>query len=667
MSKGAGVKMFRFRASISRSLSASKTVATARMSCSAGLTGSLARKTVLPVASSITRRFSSSSSSSLTMNATQSSRTDKETALPGFESGERYIGMTGGEIIHELLRMHNVDVIFGYPGGAILPLYDAIYESPHFQFVLPRHEQGGGHMSQGYARVTGKPGVCVVTSGPGATNMVTPLQDALMDGTPMVVFTGQVPTVAMGTDAFQEADVVGITRPCTKWSITVRDVADIPRIVHEAFYVATSGRPGPVLVDLPKDVTASTLTELPQVTPALIERISKKEAREQTYVNDPEVFDQVAELVNSARRPIIYAGQGVIQSEKGVEMLKKFAETANIPVTTTLQGLGGFDEHSDLSLHMLGMHGAAYANLAVQSADLILALGARFDDRVTGNLAHFAPKTRAKEGGLGIVHFEISPKQVNKVVHVDKVVLGDVGENLEKLVDKVRYEPRAEWHGYCNTWKKKYPFSHREAAVNGALMPQRVIAELYEQTKDRLDELVVTTGVGQHQMWAAQFIRWRHPRRWVSSGGAGTMGFGMPSAIGAKLGAPDKIVVDIDGDASYSMTCQELLTAAEYNIGIKVLILNNNFQGMVKQWQDLFYEGRQCQTKMCNPRFDVLADAMGCKGMYCDNEADLPRVMQEFLDYDGPVVLEALVEKEEHVFPMVAAGKALDDMVLGMD
>ena len=316
MSKGAGVKMFRFRASISRSLSASKTVATARMSCSAGLTGSLARKTVLPVASSITRRFSSSSSSSLTMNATQSSRTDKETALPGFESGERHIGMTGGEIIHELLRMHNVDVISGYPGGAILPLYDAIYESPHFQFVLPRHEQGGGHMSQGYARVTGKPGVCVVTSGPGATNMVTPLQDALMDGTPMVVFTGQVPTVAMGTDAFQEADVVGITRPCTKWSITVRDVADIPRIVHEAFYVATSGRPGPVLVDLPKRCDCIHADRTTPSDASAYRTHFEKEAREQTYVNDPEVFDQVAELVNSARRPIIYAGQGVIQSEK---------------------------------------------------------------------------------------------------------------------------------------------------------------------------------------------------------------------------------------------------------------------------------------------------------------------------------------------------------------
>lgn len=591
--------------------------------------------------------------------------------------GSEFIGMTGGEIFNEMMKRHDVEQIFGYPGGAILPVYDAIHNSKHFNFTLPRHEQGGGHMAEGYARATGKPGVCVVTSGPGATNMVTPLQDALMDGTPLVVFTGQVPTVAMGSDAFQEADVIGITRPCTKWNVLVKHISELPRRINEAFEVATSGRPGPVLVDLPKDVTAPVLETMPEVEPRLAQNMRTRRdeedaavrgqwtVRDGDQIRDEDLMARVGDAISNAKRPVIYAGQGVIQSPQGVDALRRFAESANVPVTTTLQGMGAFDELHPLSLHMLGMHGSAYANHAMQNADCIVALGARFDDRVTGNLAAFAPKTRPAAGGTGIVHFEISPKNVNKVVECDEVVLGDVGENLNALLSHVRASPRHEWFGQIAEWKDKYAFSY-DAAPEGKIMPQQVLEEIERQLKDRKEDVYFTTGVGQHQMWAAQFIRWRHPRTFITSGGSGTMGFGVPAAIGAKLGlGKDKIVIDVDGDASFSMTCQEMLTAAEYQIGVKILVLNNNFQGMVKQWQDLFYEERHSGTPMVNPDFRDLANAMGCTGLRLDRPEDVSRVVEEFLACEGPVVLDAIVEKEEHVYPMVPAGKALDDMVYG--
>jgi len=577
--------------------------------------------------------------------------------------------MTGGEIFNEMMRRHGVEQIFGYPGGAILPVYDAIHESKDFNFTLPRHEQGGGHMAEGYARATGKPGVCVVTSGPGATNMVTPLQDALMDGTPLVVFTGQVPTSAMGSDAFQEADVIGITRPCTKWNVLVKHIEELPRRINEAFHVATTGRPGPVLVDLPKDVTAPVLKNIPEVRPRLAHRSMREETRRSATFRrgdvaiDDDLLPRVAEMISRAKRPIIYAGQGCIQSPRGVEMLRKLAETANVPVTTTLQGMGAFDELHPLSLHMLGMHGSAYANLAMQSADVVIALGARFDDRVTGNLAQFAPGT--KENGGGIVHFEISPKNCNKVVHCDEIVIGDVGENIEDMLPHVRASPRLEWFKQLADWKRDYAFAYAPAK-DGKIMPQTILEEIDRQLAHRKEDAYFTTGVGQHQMWAAQFIRWRHPRTFITSGGSGTMGFGVPSAIGAKLGlGKDKIVIDIDGDASYSMTMQEMLTAAEYQIGVKILVLNNNFQGMVKQWQDLFYEERHSGTPMVNPDFAKVADAMGCTGLRLDHADDVTRVVEEFLACEGPVVLDAIVEKEEHVYPMVPAGKALDEMVYG--
>ena len=567
-----------------------------------------------------------------------------------------------------MMERHNVTQLFGYPGGAILPVYDAIHESDQFNFTLPRHEQGGGHMAEGYARATGKPGVCVVTSGPGATNMVTPLQDALMDGTPLIVFTGQVPTVAMGSDAFQEADIIGITRPCTKWNVLVKHISELPRRINEAFLVATSGRPGPVLVDLPKDVTATVLKEIPEMEPMLAHSTRTQKRYEDgawTLQKGDEVLDddllrRVGEKISRAKRPVVYAGQGVIQSPRGVEMLREFAEIANVPVTTTLQGMGCFDELHPLSLRMLGMHGAAYANLAVQSADVILSLGARFDDRVTGNLEQFAPAAKANNG---IIHFEISPKNVNKVVQCDEVVLGDVGSNLESLMPHVRASPRHEWFQQITQWKEDYKFAY-EDAPDGKIMPQAVLEELDRQLRGK--KAVVATGVGQHQMWAAQFLRWTQPRSFVTSGGSGTMGFGVPAAIGAKLGVgDDAIVIDIDGDASYAMTCQEMLTAAEYNIGVKILVLNNNFQGMVKQWQDLFYDERHSGTPMHNPCFANLADAMGCTGLKLEKAEDIPEVITKFLECEGPVVLDAIVQKEEHVYPMVPAGKALHEMVYG--
>ena len=477
------------------------------------------------------------------------------------EDRERFVGMTGAEIFHDLMIDHGVEVVFGYPGGAILPVFDAIYESDNFRFILPRHEQGGGHMAEGYARATGKAGVVLVTSGPGATNVVTPMQDALMDGTPLVVFTGQVPTAMIGTDAFQEADVIGITRPCTKWNCLVTDIRDLPRRINEAFLVAQSGRPGPVLVDLPKDVTAGILTEATDARPRIgtIPRRGTHGAAVPSADKTQAQIERVAAMINAAQKPVIYAGQGVLQSEGGVEALRALAVAGNVPVTTTLQGMGAFDELSPLSMHMLGMHGSAYANFAIQDADLIVALGARFDDRVTGNLAQFAPKARAAalKGTGGIVQFEISHKQLNKTVEVNEGVLGDVGVGMRALAPLLESEPRAEWHAKIDGWREAHPFSYGEPATGDALCkgPQ-VVAELYRQVADRSEEVICTTGVGCHQMWAAQYYRWRTPRSFITSGGSGTMGFGVPSAIGAAIGAPDCIVVDIDGDASFSMTCQ---------------------------------------------------------------------------------------------------------------
>ncbi|KDQ19764.1 hypothetical protein BOTBODRAFT_125177 [Botryobasidium botryosum FD-172 SS1] len=581
-----------------------------------------------------------------------------------------FIGLSGGEIFHEMMLRHDVKQIFGYPGGAILPVFDAIYNSKHFDFVLPRHEQGAGHMAEGYARVSGKPGVVLVTSGPGATNVVTPMQDALSDGIPLVVFCGQVATSAIGSDAFQEADMVGISRSCTKWNVMVKDIAELPRRINEAFKIATTGRPGPVLVDLPKDVTAGILrTALPfkATTPGVNLELPSNPLASTGPVDSASIM-QAADLINQAKRPIIYAGNGVLSSPEGPELLARLAKEGNIPVTTTLQGLGAFDEMDERSLHMLGMHGSAYANLAMQEADVIIALGARFDDRVTGKVSTFAPAARAAAaaGRGGIIHFEIMPKNINKVVDASIPVMGDVVANLAHLVPLIRSSPRTEWFKDISSWKQRYPFTYEKSAKGAQMKPQEVIEELDAQLKDKKKDVVVTTGVGQHQMWAAQFFRWRYPRSMVTSGGLGTMGYGLPSAIGAKVAAPEKIVVDIDGDASFSMTAMELATASQYGIGVKVLILNNEFQGMVLQWQDLFYEARYSHTRMTNPDFVKLAQAMGVHALRCTSAEDLPSKMKEFLEYDNakPILLECRVEKNEHVFPMVAAGKALHEQMV---
>jgi len=537
----------------------------------------------------------------------------------------------------------------GYPGGAILPVFDAIYNSKHFEFILPRHEQGAGHMAEGYARASGKPGVVLVTSGPGATNIVTPLQDALSDGTPLVVFCGQVPTTAIGTDAFQEADIVGISRACTKWNVMVKTVADLPRRINEAFEIATSGRPGPVLVDLPKDVTAAILrhpipveTNLP-ANPSAASVMARKLNKHHLDTT----IKKVADLLAVAKKPVIYAGQGMLEKPEGPKLLRELSEKAKIPVTTTLQGLGAFDELDEKSLHMLGMHGSAYANLAIQEADLILALGARFDDRVTGNIAKFAPQAKAaaaqKRGG--IIHFEIMPKNINKVVQATEAVEGDVADNLALLIPQIKeVESRPEWFSQIADWKKRYPFDYERETPGSMIKPQTVIEEISNQTANFKKDVVITTGVGQHQMWAAQHFRWRHPRSMVTSGGLGTMGFGLPSAIGAKVARPDAVVIDIDGDASFNMSLQELSTVAQFNIGVKIVVLNNEEQGMVTQWQSLFYENRFSWTHQSNPDFVKLAEAMRIKGLRCEKVEDLPGTIKEMLECEGPVLLEVVVD-----------------------
>jgi acetolactate synthase-1/2/3 large subunit len=560
-----------------------------------------------------------------------------------------YKGKSGAQILHEMLiGPHKVDTIFGYPGGAILPVFDQLYKTPA-KFILNRHEQGSGHCADGYARATGRPGVCIVTSGPGATNTVTPLATAQMDSVPIVVFSGQVATKVIGNDAFQEADVTGITRPCTKWNYLVKDVRELPRIVNEAFAVATSGRPGPVLIDLPKDVTNAICPEEVDDTPR--EHILRR-GDVRVNVADRRTIELAAEMINSAEKPVLYVGGGAIISGAW-QVLRKLADKGNIPCTTTLLGVGAFDEHDPKALCMLGMHGSAFANYAVQESDCLIAVGARFDDRVTGNLATFAPHAR-------IIHIDIDPSSISKNVDVDCAVIGDARASLEAMLPLIEHRERKGWFGQIQAWKKRYPFKYFDDSKFAK--PQYVLEEINRQTGG---DAVFTTGVGQHQMWAAQFIRWRYPRQMITSGGLGTMGFGLPAAMGAALGCPGKLVIDIDGDASFQMTMFELPTIAEYNIPVKVCILNNDFQGMVKQWQDLFYDRRYSQTKMKNPNFAALAEACGIRGIRCDRKEDVARCVQEMINHPGPVIADFFVEPNEHVYPMVPAGKGLHEMEMG--
>ncbi|KAE8445854.1 Acetolactate synthase, mitochondrial [Mollisiaceae sp. DMI_Dod_QoI] len=588
------------------------------------------------------------------------------------EMDESFIGKTGGEIFHEMMLRQGVKHLFGYPGGAILPVFDAIYNSKHFEFILPKHEQGAGHMAEGYARASGKPGVVLVTSGPGATNVITPMQDALSDGTPMVVFCGQVVTSAIGSDAFQEADVIGISRACTKWNVMVKNVAELPKRINEAFEIATSGRPGPVLVDLPKDVTAAVLRKaipLSSTIPTLPSQASKI-AQEHVKRQLQATINRVAHLINISKKPIIYAGQGVISRPEGPKLLKELADKASIPVTTTLQGLGGFDELDEKALHMLGMHGSAYANLAMQEADLIIALGARFDDRVTGSVTKFAPQAKAAalENRGGIVHFEIMPKNINKVVQATEAVEGDVVDNLadlNPLVENRSMADRKEWFDQINFWKEKFPLSDYERAErSGLIKPQTVIEELSNLTAHRKNDTIIATGVGQHQMWTAQHFRWRAPRTMITSGGLGTMGYGLPAAIGAKVARPDALVIDIDGDASFNMTLTEMSTAKQFNIGVKIIVLNNEEQGMVTQWQNIFYEDRYAHTHSENPDFMKLADAMGIQARRCIKPDDVKDALTWLIESDGPAFLEVVTDKKVPVLPMVPGGNALHDFLV---
>jgi acetolactate synthase-1/2/3 large subunit len=561
----------------------------------------------------------------------------------------KYKGKTGAQILHEMLiGPHKVEYMFGYPGGAILPMFDTLYNSPA-KFILNRHEQSSGHCADGYARATGKPGVCIVTSGPGATNTVTPLATAQMDSIPIIVFSGQVATKVIGNDAFQEADVTGITRPCTKWNYLIKDVRELPMIVNEAFMIATTGRPGPVLIDLPKDVQVAVCPE--EVNDVPREHVARRKRTSVTPASQKQILD-AAELINRSERPVLYVGGGAIISDAW-QVLRKLAEKGNIPCTTTLLGMGAFDEMSPLSLHMLGMHGSAYANYSVQESDCLIAVGARFDDRVTGNLATFAPKAK-------IIHIDIDPSSISKNVDVDVPVVGDAKASLEEMLQYIEFRDRHAWFAKINAWKQRFPFRYLDDSP--VAKPQYVLEEINKQTRG---DAIFTTGVGQHQMWAAQFIRWRYPRQMITSGGLGTMGYGLPSAMGAQLGSPGKTVIDIDGDASYLMTCYELATIAEYNIPVKVVILNNDFQGMVKQWQDLFYEKRYSHTIMKNPNFAMMAESFGVRGIRCDHKTDVEKTVKDMLAHPGPVVVDFCVEPNEHVYPMVPSGKGLHEMELG--
>ncbi|MCG7311665.1 acetolactate synthase large subunit [Priestia flexa] len=552
--------------------------------------------------------------------------------------------MNGSDMLIESLRRENVDVIFGYPGGAVLPIYDKLYGSGMFH-VLARHEQGGIHAAEGYARISGKPGVVIATSGPGATNIVTGLADAMIDSLPLVVFTGQVASSVIGSDAFQEADVLGITMPITKHSYQVRKVSDLPRIIKEAFHIATTGRPGPVLIDIPKDMAQGDgefsyegEVNLPGYQP--------------TYTPNQLQVKKLAEAVTAAKKPVILAGAGVLLS-KGSEELKNYAEQQNIPVVNTLLGLGCFPADHPLHLGMAGMHGTYTANMAIYESDLLISIGARFDDRVTGNLKHFAPNAK-------IAHIDIDPAEIGKNVPTKIPIVGDAKEVLSQLLlQDGETGDYTKWHEKLAGWKQEYPLWYENSSE--VLKPQKVIELLHQYTDG---DAVVTTDVGQHQMWVAQYYTFNNPDRWVTSGGLGTMGFGLPSAIGAQLANKDKTVVAVVGDGGFQMTLQELGVIHELNLPVKVVILNNHSLGMVRQWQEIFYEERYSHSLIPNqPDFMKLAEAYGIKGLQAKTEEEAHAVLKEAMETDGPVLMNFFVAPKENVYPMVAPGKGLHEMV----
>jgi len=554
--------------------------------------------------------------------------------------------MNGARILIESLKREGVEVIFGYPGGQVLPIFDALYDAD-VKFILTRHEQGAAHAADGYSRATGKTGVCLATSGPGATNLTTGIANAYMDSIPMIAITGQVKSFLIGNDAFQEADVTGITRPITKHNYLVKNVKELARTIHEAFYIASSGRPGPVLIDIPSDIQQQ---EAEFIWPEEIEIRSYKP----TSFGHPGQIKKAAKLIASSKKPLIYAGGGIITSGAHHE-LRKLTEKLNAPITWTLMGIGCFPATHKLSLGMLGMHGTAYANHAIMEADLILAVGARFDDRVTGRLDKFAPYAK-------VIHIDIDPTSISKNVRVDIPIVGDAKNILGQLIEDMDKLPNtSEWLKTVESWKKKYPLKYQDK--KNIIKPQYVIEQIYEATKGKA---VITTEVGQNQMWAAQWYKYDYPRAFISSGGLGTMGFGFPAAMGAKIGMPDKIVFDIAGDGSIQMNIQELGTCVANKINVKVAILNNGYLGMVRQWQELFYKKRYSYTTMTNPDFVKLAESYGAVGIRVTKKEDVRKAIEKAISIDNVVFIDFKVEEEENVFPMVPAGEALNRMIEGL-
>ncbi len=559
--------------------------------------------------------------------------------------------LTGSQIFIESLKREGVKVIFGYPGGVNLPVFDALYHERDIEVILCRHEQGGTHMAEGYARATGKPGVVLVTSGPGATNTVTAIADAYMDSTPLVVFTGQVPTHLIGNDAFQEADIMGITRPCTKYNILVRDVAHLARSIQEAFYIAASGRPGPVVVDLPKDVAlAKADFEYP-------DHITMRSYAPVCQGNKWQI-KRAAQEIMKTKRPVIYAGGGVLAAEASAE-LKALAEMMQIPVTLTVMGLGAFPGTHPLFMGMLGMHGTYAANTAMYQADLIIAIGARFDDRVTGNPSKFSPNSRK-------IHIDVDPTSIHKVIAVDVPIVGDAKEVLTALNHMLSGISHGEeqlhgaaWRKQIEAWQKEHPLAYTQEG--SVIKPQYVIDRIYQVTNGRA---IISTDVGQHQMWTAQFYKFNRPRTFLNSGGLGTMGYGFPAALGAQKAYPDAQVICITGDGSILMNIQELTTAVEYQLPVKVAIINNKYLGMVRQWQQLFYDGRYSSSYLgAAPDFVKLAEAFGATGLRATEVSQVDEVLKEAFQTPGPVLIDFQVDEEENCYPMIPAGAAHNEMV----
>ena len=565
--------------------------------------------------------------------------------------------LTGAEMVLQAFEDHKVDTLFGYPGGAVLPIYDELAKGKNsIHHYLVRHEQGAAHAAEGYARSSGKVGVLLVTSGPGVTNAVTGLADAMMDSIPLVCISGQVPSHLIGTDAFQECDAVGITRPCTKHNWLVKDINDLSRILHEAFYVAASGRPGPVLIDIPKDIQFQSGTYIGPET------IKHKSYRPHDRFSQNDI-DELINLISKSKKPVIYSGGGVINSgPKASEALREFVRLIGFPITSTLQGLGAFPGDDNQFIGMLGMHGTYEANMAMHDCDLLINVGARFDDRITGKVDEFSPNSKK-------IHIDIDPSSINKTIDVDVALVGDVAHVLEDAIKlwksnvyKTDKPAVKSWWSMIAKWKEKDSLGFNDSKTT--IKPQFAIQRLYELTKEK--DTYVTTEVGQHQMWAAQFYKFNKPNRWITSGGLGTMGFGLPAAIGAQVAHPDKLVIDIAGEASILMCIQEMSTAIQHKLPVKIFIINNQYMGMVRQWQELLHDKRYSHSYTdALPDFVKLAEAYGAKGIRVQKPSELDKGIQEMIDYDGPVIFDCVVDENENVYPMIPSGKAHNEMLLG--